>query len=353
MISDCFSRELSFKRNNNWAPDFCKSLEACVNCSANSRLDALCSFFNMRGTVIRRVTSILKEHEVLSRSLPNCQSPSREVRVQPYSGSNPYVLAMAKYLLETVSEDLFGAYVHGSLGTYEEIPYADFDALAILKSEVFTSASRLTNVAMKLHDAQRIMISFDPLQHHGWFVLAESFLLAYPDHYFPVELFSHAKSLLPQKGFEFKIRIASTRVQYRESFQQFSKGIISRIEKKRLPCNLYQLKSFLSCFMLLPSLYIQARDGKGIFKKDSFYVASVDFSPDEWNIMDVVSSVRERWKYTVSPIMRKILSRPGNLSRFFANRFGPPIPRDLQASLTEEIYNKMLNLAQRMRERLS
>ncbi len=52
--------------------------------------------------------------------------------------------------LSTVKDDLFGAYVHGSLGTYEEIGYSDFDALVIIKDDVFHSRQRLAALAAEL-----------------------------------------------------------------------------------------------------------------------------------------------------------------------------------------------------------
>ena len=52
--------------------------------------------------------------------------------------------------LSTVKDDLFGAYVHGSLGNHEETGYSDFDALVIIKDNVFHSRHRLAALATKL-----------------------------------------------------------------------------------------------------------------------------------------------------------------------------------------------------------
>ena len=76
-----------------------------------------------------------------------------ELTIEPYAGQNPYVRKMMHYLVRHLERDLVGAYLHGSLGTWEEIPYSDFDALVILKNEVFESVARLARVADRLRKA--------------------------------------------------------------------------------------------------------------------------------------------------------------------------------------------------------
>ena len=96
--------------------------------------------------------------------------------------------------------------------------------------------------------------------------------------------------------------------------------------------------------MLLPALYIQARYGKGIFKKYSFSEAKKDFSHQEWDIMDQVSVLREEWSYNILSIKRYLISRVNPLSRFFAKKYAPRIPFHLEQILTPAFYEKMQNL---------
>lgn len=259
---------------------------------------------------------------------------------------------MIGYLKQYLNENLLGAYVHGSLGTYEEIPYSDFDALVIIKNEVFESSQRLAEVAKKLYLAQAIMFDFDPLQHHGWFVLTEAQLKSYPDYYFPVELFKYAKSLFPDKGLELEISIKDSPQKYKESFDNLSAGITERIDKRKYPPNIYHLKGLLSQFMLLPALYVQVRDKKGIFKKYSFGEAKKDFSERDWSIMDKVSSLRENWFYEMSPFKKWLITKPTQISRFIAKKYAPSIPKKMRERLTEEFYQRIRHLAAAMQNRL-
>jgi predicted nucleotidyltransferase len=276
---------------------------------------------------------------------PTGTNPFIRIQVGPYRGRNPHVYKMVEYLKNQLGKDLIGAYIHGSLGTYEEVEYSDFDALVIIKNEVFESPERLSEVAKKLSNARAIMFNFDPLQHHGWFVLTEADLRAYPEYYFPSELFLYAKSLFPDRGLELEIQIQNSSKQIRESFDKLNSSIIKRMTKKDYPRNMYELKSLMSQFMLLPALYVQVRDKKGIYKKFSFDAAKVDFMEEDWSVMDEVSALRENWFYEISLLKRWLITRPTPLSRFLAKKYSPVIPEQIRRVLTDDFYHRMGHLA--------
>jgi len=266
---------------------------------------------------------------------------STKVHIEPYGGQNRHVRMMIDYLQENLKEYLFGAYLHGSLGTYEEIPYSDFDALVIIKDNVLTDPNRLVNAAGRLYKAQSIMFDFDPLQHHGWFILTEADLIAYHQYFFPLELFDHAKLLLPDLGMNLTINIRHSADENKRGFEELSKSLIDFLRQRNYPSNLYQLKALLSGFMLLPALYVQARDSKGIYKKYSYKLAKVDFSEGEWSIMDEVSFLRANWSYNISWPQRFFFKRPQSVCRLSAKKFAPAIPQVMRKILTDDFYKRM------------
>jgi hypothetical protein len=247
---------------------------------------------------------------------------------------------------------LVGAYVLGSLGTYEEVAFSDFDALVILGDEVFHVPDRLAGVARKINEGRAIMFDFDPLQHHGWFVLTESDLSLYPEYYFPMELLRHAKSLFSDQGLKLNIQIQDSSEKIRQTFDDLSHGILKRLTQKHFPQNMYQLKILLSQFMLLPALYVQLRDKKGIFKKFSFESARADFSDGDRSIMVGVSSLRKDWDYRISSFRRLLITKPTPISRFFVRRWAPSIPEEIKKVLTHDFYQRMLVLVTQMRRNL-
>lgn len=296
--------------------------------------------------------TIIRKHERFLIEIPEGNDPKLHLRIEPYKGANPHVHQMINYLNAHLGKDLIGAYVHGSLGTYEEITYSDFDALVILKDEVFESSTRLSRVARKLNRARRIMLDFDPLQHHGWFVFTEADLRYYCNSYFPVELYSHAKSLFNEKGLELSISSRKSNSETQKAFEKMSDAIIGKIENRQYPTNVYQLKGLLSQFMLLPALYLQAKHGMGIYKKESFGATSVDFDSVEWAIMDEVSEIRADWSYEISLIKKWLMCHPHVLNRYFAKNFAPVIPQKISRVLTAKFYSRMAELASLMKEKL-
>lgn len=265
------------------------------------------------------------------------------VTIDAYQGKNPHVLRMMDFICD-LKEDLVGAYLHGSLGTYEETPFSDFDALVILRNEIFKDPERLSRTAYKIYCAQSIMFDFDPIQHHGWVVLSEADLESYPQDRFPKELFHYAKSLFPNHGRSLSISCKNSAQNVRQSFDNLCQSASKRIEQRESIRNVYELKILLSQFMLLPSLYVEMRDGKGIYKKFSFEAARVDFETKDWSIMDDVSSIRANWSYHISPSFHRLISKPTKHSRLLAKKFSPPVPKEIQRFLTDDFYQRMSRL---------
>ena len=303
-------------------------------------------------TFTRYAKAIIQKYKRLWAEIPTSATSKLNFQIELYEGQNRHVHRMMNFLGKHLREDLIGAYVHGSLGTCEEIAYSDFDALTILKDEVFESPKRLARAAKKLNHARTIMLNFDPLQHHGWFVLTELDLRYYCNAYFPVELFKYAKSLFDDRGLELEIALRESSSETRMAFDKMADSIIRKIENRQYPTNIYQLKGLLSQFMLLPALYLQAKDGCGIYKKESFAVARSDFDSADWAIMDEVSRIRMNWSYEISPLKKRLMCHPHVLSRYFAKNFAPTIPEKIGRVLTAKFYSRMAELASLMKEKL-
>jgi hypothetical protein len=272
----------------------------------------------------------------------------KKIRPADYSGANLHVQKMKTFMKRQLSGDLVAAYVHGSLATGEEIAYSDFDGLVILKDEVLDDLRRLAAVGRKLNASQAIMFQLDPFQHHGWFVISEAQLGAYPELYLPVEVLGTAASLFPDNGPELIVRPRYFPEEGRRDFLSFCRKLIQKLEPARKPRNLFALKSILSAFMLLPALYVRVRDGKGVLKKDSFDLAKPDFSADEWAVMDEASRMRADWHYRISPVKKWLMTRPHPFSRYLAKTLAPRIPSSLRSWLDKGFYSRMSRLVELM-----
>jgi predicted nucleotidyltransferase len=309
---------------------------------------ALSDLVNKGRGDVRHVTAA---YEAFSRTDRDGPSQPISLHVDAYAGANPHVRRMALNL-ERVRGDLVGAYVHGSLATGDETSYSDFDALVVITAEVIRTPARLSRLARHLYGAQRIMFDADPLQHHGWFVLTEPDLAFYDDAYFPTALFAFCRLLLFGQGQELNIRPRDCSIERRMSLLRVAGALRRTIETGRSLESLYSFKRSLSQFMLLPALYVQARDGRGIAKQDGFDEARRDFTPDEWRCMDVASNIRAAWNYDISSIRRQLVIRPGSFRSRLHRYVGPLVSEDLRSLLSNGLLAEMVHLATGMCRRL-
>ena len=260
-----------------------------------------------------------------------------------YNGSNSGVLEMISALKE-IRDDIAYAFVHGSLATGEEVVYSDFDGLIFLKDEVFRDKQRLINAARKINQTREIMLRMDPLQHHGWFLLTESDLSHYPETYLPSDVIREAKSLLSESGDTLTIYPESN-TDYYLPLKELCRHLRKKTQYTGQPRTLYQLKSFLSEFMMLPALYVQARDRRGIFKKYSFAAASMDFKEEDWSIVEEVSKMRKNWPNEMSDFQKRLFSKIGYIWTQYRKRYGPGIPKSMKEQLDQKFYERVANLA--------
>ena len=300
----------------------------------------------------RHSKKLFHEYKKFSDEISVMTNSKLKVNIEPYKAQNKHVRQMKMFVNKYLQDDLIGAYVHGSLGTYEEIEYSDFDALVILKNDIFSSPKKLAKTANILNRASSIMFDFDPFAHHGWFVLTEADLKLYCNAYFPYELFTYAKSLFDDKGRELELSLRNSIFEIQKAFDNMTDSILNKIRNQNYPWNMFQLKNLLSGFMLLPSLYIQSRYSKGIYKKESFNIASKDFNSADWAIMDEVSQIRADWSCETSSLLKKIIIRPHLVSRHIAQRFAPKIPANISSLLTQDFYFRMQKLVSLMKDNL-
>lgn len=329
---------------------FRRNLYKYVNGEFLSWRDTLISVMTPSTPFLLRTRGICQQYKEAFYPLPD-EVSSNHVKIEVYQGKNSHVLKMMEFLSD-LKDDLVGAYLHGSLGTYEEVPFSDFDALAIIKDEVLKKPDRLARAALRINSAQAIMFDFDPLQHHGWFVLTEADLKSYPEDYFPIELFRHAKSLFPDQGLDLRIWTKDPSENIRQAFNNLVHSVMRLIARNKSYKNMYWLKIFLSQFMLLPTLYVEIRDQKGIYKKFSFEAARADFDVEAWSIMEEVSLLREKWFFEISPFWRRLMTRPTKISRSIVRTYSPAVPEEIKMKLTEDFYRRMSHLVALMQRKI-
>ena len=293
--------------------------------------------------------SVIESHITFIASKESFNAPTctTSLSVESYGGGNRNVLDLMCFLETELSDQLLGAYVHGSLGCGEEVPYSDFDVLMIFRDSVFDSVDSLANTAERAIDARRFLWNHDPLQHHGFLVLRESDLGCYPDMLFPRVLFEHSRSLLRHGG---RLRVVGTTrtSEMKRPLLAMLASIERRIERGKRPRSEFELKVLVSQLLLLPCLILQAVD-RAVFKRESFLAASGLFEPQDWRAIGTASEIRSRW-------IRRVNRWPWRRHPFWAMivhaKMGKRIAPGIAVLLNEEFYVDIQRFMSAIRRRL-
>jgi predicted nucleotidyltransferase len=310
-----------------------------------SLLSVSFSFRKNAPNIINKYNKTYKQEKILNNEF-------KIITIDTYNGNNREVEQMIEYINKYLPGDLFGVYLHGSLATNEEIFYSDFDALVILKQEIFKRSEHLSRVAEHLFRAEEFMLAKDPLQHHGWFVMTENDLKNYPEYYFPHELFRYSKCLLGEKKFSIHLNENGYMTDLQKSFHKLCKSVVKKLESKTFFKNNYVFKNLLSEFMLLPAVYIQSKTGQGIFKKFSFEKLKEELG-EHYRVMDEISQIRLSWRHEPSPYYLSLIRKKNVLCRKIAAKFfSGNVERELLEKFNNEMIRQLVVFVNELKSRL-
>lgn len=185
-------------------------------------------------------------------------------------------------------------FLHGSRATLDFTGYSDLDTLVLIPRSVASDAAALRVCRHELIGAWRIVKEFDPLQHHGHFLLSEIDLRAYPDPLFPHVVLERSVAFAATPRILRMCALPAPRLA-RRIFDETAAGFLAT-DLARGATNAYRLKSDLSAFMLLPTLWCQAREAP-VAKRDSFPRVYARLSPAATAAFRHAAAIRDGWHY--------------------------------------------------------
>ncbi len=250
-------------------------------------------------------------------------SVSHRIMIKPYTGNNFTAATLKNLTLAQLKDDIYDIIIHGSIADDTACPYSDFDCLIVLNDDVLSSAARLARTASKLRKWQKLMLHTDVLQHHGWFVALKSDFNCWDQTYLPAEVFFHAKSLLNSGEYELRV-FTDTAEDFKTPFLKLYHELMGITPAAIGKMNSYELKNFMSRFFLMPALYYQAKNQKGIYKKDSFRLARHDFPDNIWEPVSALSALRLHWVQQYPSMTNHLIKAfflwPSGIRKFFYPR---------------------------------
>ncbi len=191
-------------------------------------------------------------------------------------------------------QELLSAFmVHGSMSTMDYTLFSDFDTQIFLTDKVFSSMDCLKKTAMVISGNVNLLKLFDPLQHHGFFLCLDLDRRSYPEAFLPLSTMDCATSVLGEETQAFFIRQSD----YLIRCATWHTGYFFRTSYilKQFPENPFDIKRFLSRFLLLPVLLLELKENIFPYKRDSFPLARKYFDHDVWQAIEIVTKARESW----------------------------------------------------------
>lgn len=168
--------------------------------------------------------------------------------------------------------------------------YSDVDAILILEDDLVDDQARLRALRPPVLAAQRAVLAYQPMQHHG-------FLVTTP------RLLTHASSTLGMPGEAFLETVSLVGKQTRASFAvpydarpPFLRLAADLLAIRMWPNHPWHLHRCLSMFELLPALYLQAT-ARAVPKHASFAIAAEEFG-NSWWPYENLEAARAFWPRT-------------------------------------------------------
>ena len=178
--------------------------------------------------------------------------------------------------------------VFGSVARGTTTGFSDLDAVLVISDEVASDVDGLRRLRKRVLAAQRAVLRFQPMQHHGFLIATRRMLHdATAALRLPVEAFSEGTSL-----FDAQVEALFPRVVEPDTslFHALCAGLFT---PSTWPSHVWEVHRLVAMFELAPTLYLQAT-GRPSAKHASFEHVRRRFAT-LWRPYEVLAEVRERW----------------------------------------------------------
>ena len=183
----------------------------------------------------------------------------------------------------------FGAklIVQGSYADSKITNYSDIDLVILYKP--------FNPEVLKIKkEIEIFLLSIDPLQHHGVFMIDITTFGFYWQMDLPVEVLKKAKYFGASETTLTITGVLEENIGSQKAVESILTVIINFLDKDFNQTGLWEWKFFLSDVLLLPTLILGSK-GKYIYKRDSFLVAKEMFSKEAWYCIEKATSIRDAW----------------------------------------------------------
>jgi hypothetical protein len=246
---------------------------------------------------------------------------------------------------DLADESIVDLVVWGSQARGDTTGFSDVDGLLVITDAAAESPGELRRLRRRVLAAQRAVLAYQPMQHHG-FAVATPLLLRRLDE----------AIRLPRVSLEETRSLRSAGIPawctgYRDA-QLFASLLRTLRSLPHWPAHRWELHRCISMFELVPASYLQAC-GLEVSKAASFAVARGElgrrFSP-----YDELCEVRRVWPRVRDPVLEtaaRAIRNPWSAVAVWRRLAAPAAP-SVRELLTTELWRDLHGLLEAMDERL-
>jgi hypothetical protein len=236
---------------------------------------------------------------------------------------------------------LFGSQARG--GT---TGFSDVDAFLVIANAAADDPAALRSLRPRVLAAQRAVLAYQPMQHHGFEVVTPKLLCAASEALaLPASALQETRSLL---GTRITGIVSDDPAQSGYALDELSTSLRSL---RAWPGHPWRLHVATAMFELAPALYLQAR-GRALAKHASFDEARRGFS-DAWWPYDALNQIRKVWPRSRRSILELSATATRNPWPAVAiwRRVPAALPTPVRPLFTVELLRALQKLVGMMTER--
>lgn len=269
---------------------------------------------------------------------------NHQLEIGPYQGKNATVKSISDYLQSRSHPAITAAILHGSIASEEEVAYSDFDGILLISDNRLENPYSIESLIEILQKTELMMLQQDALQHHGWNIIMESELADYPDSELPIVLLENSKVVYPSRKISIYYNLSEQKCNYRKSLLELCSSLTSKAESNSPSRSFYHFKSWVSQLLLLPAVYLQAKNNKPVYKKESF-ARLHELPSSAATIIRQYSQLRSQWNQEEAAINREMNFRKWNTAGKIADQLATPVPERYKTWLSESKREEVKKLA--------
>lgn len=276
-------------------------------------------------------------------------APTIELSGARWSPSDGPAITLRARLCEALDRpEVVDLLVLGSQARGTATGCSDVDALLVLDERAADDARALARLRPHVLAAQRAVLAYQPLQHHGFLVVSERLLAkAATATGLPAETLVETRSLLgrPVRACLGALDRTHARVRLRE----LATAVCA---KHSWPRHTWDVHVLVSQFALVPALYLQA-EGEDVPKWRSFDEASERLGSALRGYAEL-EAAREVWPRRGRPLLAaaSCLARNPWLAVAVWRRLPAPAPREVEKILGDETLRALQSTVREVTQRL-